>query len=367
MKPGGIAYVSYNCLPGQAQVAPLQRLLMDCADSGKGSLPARIEGSIDFAHRLEQAGADFFRVNPFAKQRLGSLGKQDPSYLAHEYYNANWTPFYHADVAADMAGAKLTYAGSTALLENFSQFELTPAMAKLVAEAGDRAMAETVKDFARNKVFRKDVFTRGAPKAAPAELEALLGRTRFALARPRSACKLTEKTSIGPITLQAQAYAPALDALARAPMTFDELARAPEMNGMNRQQSRQALFGMAALGNVLPALPASGEQARRDSAARFNKALLSRPDTAETTILASPLWGSGIALSYFDKMFLGGPRKQGEAVEHTLKAVLSSGHKLMKDDKPVDSTEVMRAMIEERAAFFFGDLLPFYRQIGIVD
>ena len=367
LKPGGMAYVSYNCLPGQAQVAPLQRLLLDFADSDKGPLPARVERSIDFARRLEQAGADFFRVNPFAKQRLGSLGKQDPSYLAHEYYNANWTPFYHADVAADMADAKLTYAGSTALLENFSQFELTPEMAKLVAEASNRAMAETIKDFARNKVFRKDVFTRGAPKAAPAELEALLGRTRFALARPRATCKLTEKTPIGPITLQAQAYAPVLDALARAPMTFDELARAPEMNGMNRQQARQALFGMAALGNVLPALPGSGEQARRDATARFNKAVLSPPETPESTVLASPLLGSGMTISYFDRLFLGGPRRQAEAVEHALKALLGSGRKLMKDDKPVDSTEVLRTMIEERATYFFGDLLPFYRQIGVVD
>jgi SAM-dependent methyltransferase len=367
LKPGGIAYLSYNCMPGQAQVAPLQRLLLDCADSGSGPLSERIDRSIDFARRLEQAGADFFRINPFAKQRLGNLGKQDPSYLAHEYYNANWSPFYHADVAADMAGAKLNYAGSATLMDNFAQFVLSPAMAELVAQAGDRAMAETIKDFARNKVFRKDVFTRGAPKATAAELEAMLGRTRFALARPRSSCRLTEKTPMGPITLQVDAYAPVLDALARAPMTFDELARAPEMKTKSRQHVRQALFGMAALGNVLPALPASGDNARRDAVARFNKAVLSAPAIGENTMLASPLWGSGVPLNFFDRVFLGGPRKYSDAVEHALKALLSSGHKLRKDDKPVDSTEVARGMIEERAGFFFGDLLPFFRQIGIAE
>jgi SAM-dependent methyltransferase len=367
LKPGGIAYVSYNCLPGQAQVAPLQKLLMDHADSGKGPLPGRIDRSIDFARRLEQAGADFFRINPFAKQRLGSLGKQDPSYLAHEYYNANWSPFYHADVAADMAGAKLGYAGSATLIDNFAQFVLAPAMTKLVAEVSDPVMAETVKDFARNKVFRKDVFTRGAPKVAPADLEGVLGRTRFSLARPRRACRLTETTPIGPITLHAGAYAPALDALARAPMTFDELAQSPEMKNMNRQQARQALFGMAAFGNVVPALPASGQDVRRDTAARFNKSVLSGAHAGESTMLASPLWGSGVALNFLDRVFLNGPRKQAEAVEYALKAVLSSGHKLKKDDKPVESTEVARGMVRERAEFFFGDILPFFRQIGIAE
>ncbi len=364
LKPGGIAYVSYNCLPGLAQVAPLQKLLLDHAESDKGPLTERIGRSIDFANRLEQAGADFFRINPFAKQRLGNLGNQDPSYLAHEYYNDNWKPFYHAEVAADMAGAKLNYAGSANLLENFSQFVLTPPMAKLVAEAGP-AMAETVKDFARNKVFRKDVFTRGAPKALAQDLEALLGRTRFALARPRSGCRLTGTTPVGELTLQTQAYTPVLDALARAPMVFDELVHAKETQGMTRQQVRQALFGMAAFGNVLPALPAAGEDARRTATTRFNRAVLSQPITGADTMLASPLWGSGVPLNLFDRVLLGGPRQQGEAIEHALKTILGSGHKVKKGDKPVDSTGALRSMIEERAEFFFGDLLPFFRQIGI--
>lgn len=365
LKPGGIAYVSYNCLPGLAQVAPLQRLLLDHAGAAGGALPERIGRSIDFARRLEQAGADFFRISPFARQRLSGLSKQDPSYLAHEYYNNNWSPFYHADVAAGMAGAKLTYAGSATLLENFNQFVLTPDMAKIIAEVGDRATAETIKDYARNKAFRKDVFTRGAPKMPPPELEALLGRTRFALARPRSGCALTCKMPVGELTLHANAFAPVLDALARSPMTFDELTQAPETQALNRNQVRQAVFGMAAFGNVLPALPAAGDATRRASCARFNQAILARPATAGLTMLASPLWGSGVALNLFDRLLLSGPRQPRDAVESALKSILDSGHKLMKDGKPVTDVAEIRPMIEERATFFFAELLPFFRQIGI--
>src|SRR5262249_8394426 len=152
-----IAYVSYNALPGNSQVAPLQRLLMDYADGGTGPLPARIARSIEFARKLDAAGADFFRASPFAKLRLNNMSTQDPSYLAHEYYNEHWTPFLHADVARDMGEAKLTYAGSATLLENFDPLVLTPELAKLAAEAGDPVMRETIKDFARFKVFRRDV------------------------------------------------------------------------------------------------------------------------------------------------------------------------------------------------------------------
>lgn len=360
LKPGGIAYVSYNCLPGLGQVMPLRRLLTDHANRGNGPLAARIGQSLDFARRLEAAGADYFRTSPIAKARLDSIAGQDPGYLAHEYYNEHWTPSYHADVAHELAGAGLGYAGSAQLMDNFDQFILAPAMAALVAEAGDRMMAETVKDFARNRVFRKDVFTRGAPNATPPELEALLGRTRFALARPRGGCRLTEKTPAGDLLLQTEAYAPVLDALARAPMTFDELARAPEAAGMNRPKVRQAVFGMAALGNILPVPAAEGEAVRRVASAKFNKAALSGPMTAGNTILASPVWGSGVALNRLDRLLLAGPRKHDDAVEHALKTFLGSGGQVV-------SMQETRAMIDERAAYFLEELLPFLRQIGVAE
>ena len=224
LRPGGIVYLSYNCLPGLSQVAPLQRLLLEHANLGAGDRLDKVSRSMEFAARLHKAEARFFSANPLAAARLAEMSRHDPHYLAHEYQNANWSPSYHADLARELAGAKLTYAGSATLLDNFEQFVLRPEMAKIVSGIPDRAFAETVKDFARNQVFRKDVFTRGAPKATPAALESMLAETRFALVRPRASCRLQASTPAGEVTLQAEAYAPVLDALARAPMTFAELS-----------------------------------------------------------------------------------------------------------------------------------------------
>ena len=102
----------------------------------------------------------------------------------------------------------------------------------------------------------------------------MLERTRFALARPRATCEFLRATPAGEVTLEEHAYAPVLDALARAPMTFDELGRAPETQRLDRNRLRQAVFGMAALGNLLPALPAQGDEARLAAAARFNRVML---------------------------------------------------------------------------------------------
>jgi hypothetical protein len=296
------------------------------------------------------------------------MGRHDPHYLAHEYYNANWAPFYHADVARELAQAKLAYAGSAALIDNFDQFALKPEMARVVAQVGERAMAETVRDYGSNRTFRRDVYTRGAPRIAPPQLEATLSGTRFALARPRTACRLQATTPAGDVKLQPEAYAPLLDALARAPMTFDELARAPECARLERVRLRQAVFGMSALGNVLPALPAAGEDERRKRTERFNRAILRMPVAgAADTVLASPVLGAGLHVNLIDRLFLAAPRNAAKAIAAARDAIAGGGFKLSKGSEVLDSPADIEAHVKERAKFFFDDFLPFLRLLKVVD
>jgi hypothetical protein len=239
-------------------------------------------------------------------------------------------------------------------------------VAKLVAEVGERALAETIKDFARNQSFRRDVYTRGAPKAAPPQLEAMLARTRFALVRPRSACRLKGMTPLGEIALQPESYAPVLDALARAPMTFEELARAPECTALDRVKLRQAVFGMAAFGNLLPALPAAGEDARQEATERFNRAALRLPIAGATDLaLASPVLGAGVPVNLIDRLFLVGPRDEAHAIAKASAAIATSGLKLRKADKSLESAADIEAYVKDRAQFFFTDFLPFLTMLGV--
>ena len=318
--------------------------------------------------RSSRAGAEYFRANPLAKVRLEHFADYDARYLTHEYFNANWASFYHADVARALGAAKLVYAGSAEYIHNFAQFVLKPEIAAIIAEVGDRVLAETLKDYALNQVFRKDVFTRGAPAADAAAREARLGSTRFALARPRSLCRLQRATPLGEVTLQESAYGPVLDALARGPLTFDELARAPESQHLDRTRLRQGVFAMAAFGNVWPALPARGEDARRASAAQANQALLRYAGRAgATAMLASPVVGAGVPLGPVDRICLETPADEAGAIERAKKAIAASGQRLAKSGTPLDAGRDTDAAVEEQARFFFRELLPFYRMLGVVD
>jgi SAM-dependent methyltransferase len=366
LAPGGLVYLSYNCLPGLAQVTPLQRLLTAQGEAGAGALPARVKRAIEFAHRLEAAGADYFRGNPLAAQRLKAMDAQNPSYVAHEYFNASWNPMYHADVARELAEAKLSYAASATTVDNFDQFVLRPELVKLLAEAGDRTMAETLRDYARNRVFRRDVFARGAPEADGAAREALLGATRFALARPRSLCRLEANLPAGHVKLQAEVYDPVLDALAQGPATFDELARAPQAAAIERARLRQVVFGLAAFGHVAPALPAEGEAERRASTERYNDAVLAGAVQAtDGAMLASPVLGSGVPAGYLDLLLLAARRPETEAVEHACEAIASAGKKLFRNGKPIEGESAARGAVAARAKEFFTDVQPFMGYAGV--
>jgi SAM-dependent methyltransferase len=368
LKPGGLVYVSYNCLPGLAQVAPLQRLLNEHAGLGSGERIEKIRRAMDFAARLQRAGTRFFTANPGATIRLAGMAAHDPHYLAHEYFNAHWAPSYHADVAREFSGAKLAYAASATLMDNFEQFVLTPDLAKIVAEVADRAFAETLKDYIRNQAFRRDVYTRGAPRSAPPELDARLGALRLALARPRISCRLQAPTPAGEVSFPAEAYAPVLDALARAPMTFDELSRSAECAGWERAKLRQAVFGMAALGNVVPALPAAGEGERRASCQRFNQSVLgsSMVDAADT-YLASPVLGAGVAVNVIDRIFLGAANDRVSAIVRAHAAIATGGLKVRKGKQKLETAEASEAYVNERAEFFFAHVLPHLRLLGVAE
>ena len=368
LNPAGIVYLSYNSMPGQAQIAPLQRLLLEHAAAGAGSLEQKARGSIEFARGLAEAGGNYFRFNPRALERLKNFEKRDPSYLLHEYFNDSWSLFYHADVARELAEAKLSYVGSAHLIFNFDQLVLRPQLLEIVSQFGDRTLAETIKDFAINNSFRRDVFVRGATPMDDRERLRALGRTRFALARPRSRCELKAETPAGELSMQEAAHVPVLDALAAGPMTFDELLRTPGLEMRERDQVRQAVLVMCAIDNVAPALPVAGEKERRKSAARFNAFMLTKASSSGAArVLASPVLGSGVMVSQAEQLFLIARLKKLDPVDYASKKILAAGGTVMREGNPVSDKAEIAALLRKNEQEFFAERLPHLIQLGVVD
>ena len=87
--------------------------------------------------------------------------RQDPHYLAHEYFNRDWTPMYFADMAAARAPAKLGYACQASTLEQVPVLHFTPEQQALLDGTADPLFRETVRDYILNQQFRRDYLIKG--------------------------------------------------------------------------------------------------------------------------------------------------------------------------------------------------------------
>ncbi|HEY5411884.1 MAG TPA: class I SAM-dependent methyltransferase [Caulobacteraceae bacterium] len=161
LKPGGLVYISYNALPGWAAGMPLRQLFAEHAETTTGPILPRVDAALEFVERLKATSPAFFRANASVAARLDAIKKHDRRYLAHEYFNAEWNPFYYSEVARDLEVAKLGFLGSANLLDDIAEVNLTPEQATLLDDIADPALRETVRDYIVNQQFRRDVFIKG--------------------------------------------------------------------------------------------------------------------------------------------------------------------------------------------------------------
>jgi SAM-dependent methyltransferase len=294
LKPGGVLYVSYNCLPGWAADMPVRRLLLERVAAGSRPLPERIAAALAFLDKVAVEDGFFARV-PAASALLDSLRGKSAAYIAHEYLNRDWAPHYHADVAAQLAGAGLDYAASATLLDHLDSWRLGEDAAQLVAQA-DGSARETLRDTLAYTRFRRDIFVRAPVLLTPAEREAGLRALRFGLLVPRGEVPESISTPAGDRVLDPALYGPLADALADGAPSLDALAQ-----GRDFAAVAEALTVLVGLGGAAPALaPADAVRV-----AAFNAAVLDANRAAPNLRqLASPLLATGLVVDLLDRLFL---------------------------------------------------------------
>ncbi|WP_162141968.1 class I SAM-dependent methyltransferase [Aureimonas ureilytica] len=367
---GGLVYISYNALPGWAGGMSLRRLFVDHASQTNGPITPRIEDALTFVDRLKGSGANFFRANPGQVDRFERIKAQDRSYLAHEYFNRDWAPFYHADVAAELAEAKLTFLGSAGLLEGVDAVNLTPEQSAILAEIGDPAKRETVKDFIVNQQFRRDIFVKGPLPLSPRLAREQWLNQRFALSTPRDDVTLTVRGTLGEANLAPDVYNPILDSLAAGPKTLRQMASEPAIDKLGWNRVTQALTILVGANHLQPCLPLKDEGKRRTSTRAFNRAVMERArDSADLGFLASPVTGSGIPVDRFSQLFLLsaeiGAKRADDWVEFALGVLLAQGQRIVKDGAPLSTPEENRAELLLRARTFETKALPVLRSLQV--
>jgi SAM-dependent methyltransferase len=356
---GGLAYLSYNSMPGWAVMQPFQHIAERLHQ--RSPLPGAqvLTNTVGLFQRLKAGNAALFDALPGLAGRIDGLKELSPNYLVQEYLHSNWTPMWFSEVADEMRGAKLEFVASATLPENLLPGMLPEAVRGVVSEVADPLAQQDVIDCAINQSFRRDLLSRGRRRrfpAAPGAADLMV----HALARPPGETAQI-KTSFGEFTIKAQIFTPLFDALDGGAKRISELL------GLSDQANMlQALILLAHGGHV--AILKEGARAA-EPARRFNEAVAAAVLTgAPYSYLAAPEIGSALAARDVDLMMLG-LRQQGverdELPDRLLEALNKLGRKLLRDGKPVDGSEAS-ALAKDLVNDVFVDRLPLWQKLGAV-
>ncbi|AWK89287.1 class I SAM-dependent methyltransferase [Azospirillum thermophilum] len=365
LRPGGVVFISYNTLPGNLVFQPLRRILTEHTAGGSGPLPARIAQAIDFASRAAALNAGWFATAEGIPSRIESLRRKPANYIAHEYLNSDWTAFYHADVARELAGAKLDFAAAAVALEQYDDLILSAQAQALAAEATDSAYAETLRDYLSNRSFRRDLFVKGAERLTESERTERLRDTRFALLSDPESLPEVVSTPIGRVPLSPTLYRPLGEALAEGPRSLRDLLRRPALAVHGEDQVLRALAMLSSLSLASPTLDAGTAEGGRSHADRCNAALMRDHRPGEgTTYLASPVLGTGVAVSWDEALFLLAARQGEEPAAFAWRHLSAQGVAFLRDGRRMETAEENLEELRQRHARFVERRLPILRTVG---
>ena len=368
LKPGGMVYVSYNCMPGWAAFTPVQRLLRELVVRRRGRSDENTVAALAFVDQLAARGARYFSADASVSRFLEHLGTKAGTYLAHEYVNEHWTAFYHLDVAHQMADAGLEYVGSATVSDNLVGLSAPPEIAVMFAGA-DPGMAETIKDFSANRKFRCDLFVRDPERLSPQQFQAELAVTRFMLAVEPASATTKLVTAAGELQAIDEIALPVLDRLKLGSADAGELSALPALAAVPSEQLTQTLSLLVESGQLHPmresraAYPASHvlndlliDAAQRDDTVRY---------------LAAPAVGSALFVAHAEQLVLLARREQGSesvaGLRDSVWARLKSLNKrLLKEGQPLTTEAENIAEVERRVEGFLAHRLPLLRRLGVV-
>ncbi len=369
LRPGGAAYVSYNCMPGWGPMAPVRYLMARATDGHRGSSLARVDKAMDLLNSLIDAKASYFARNPQIAKRLEKTKEQSKSYVAHEYFNGYWNPLFFDQAADELSEARLTFGASANLTEHVDAVNITKDGQKILSEIDDPVLRETVRDFLTGQQFRRDIYVRGAPPLQPQNHATVIREQRFAAARRADKLELKQSFPVGQVTLQEKVYKPFVEILeAEGPKTVDELMAHEKLQGIKLNSIWQACMILAGLQHIDPVFEQDEIDKRKKSTDRFNAALLRMArDSDRLRYMATPASGSASNVNRLEMLFMLAEQEGvKDPPQYVWDLFKERGHRLRKEGKVLESDKENLEHIRGEFENFTEQRKPILSGLGVI-
>ena len=377
LKPGGLVYNSYNCLPGWAADSPLQKLVYETARHLTGDASQRTQAALKSIQELAGAKFGYFTATPTAGKMAAKMAERNANYLAHEFLNEYWTPFYSADVADEMANAKLNFVGSATLAENHIELLGSEELQAKVKAQPTQRLRQLFQDVAQNQRFRRDVFVRGHAQLNRAAIQRNMESQVFGSLRDLKPLTNVAKVARGEVKFDEKGFPALKEALAQGTWSTAELRREMLAKKMAHLDVERTLNLLAATGIAMPCALAARPKAMTANPRQIkipfavNQALVKRMiETLAPGNLVSTEAGNALGLDPIFAIILSQgvqPWKDKDALKERLVAEVKRRRirfsKPAKEEKPLDDTARAGQFFDR----FWADEAPLLHRLGVIE
>jgi SAM-dependent methyltransferase len=372
--PGGLVYNSYNCQPGWASQGPLQRLMLEVGHEIPGDSLTKAGGAIDFLQKLTTADCRYLQANQGAAELIKKIATNARSYVAHEYLNEEWHPFYCLDVFREMGMAKLSYVGSATISENHPGLLFGKNARPVFDAQPTKERRQLVQDFLINQRFRRDVYVKGLSTMSAAESRNRLRDMPVGLVKSPASVTYTAKCNAGEVKFDNELSRAIIDVLGKGATTVGELAAQPEVNKAPEARVQSMVHTLIAANQVLPfatPAPRGGKQTGKLTLpSALNRHVVSTAtEPAARGTLASTISGRGVHVGLTDRCFTqevvnGHAANAPEAVWSLLE---KRGINVKRGDEVLKGKEANLAELQKEFDTYKSKTLPLLMQLGIVE
>jgi len=365
LKPDGLVYLSYNCLPGWSIEAPLRKLLVELAATEGGGSPQRTQQALRSLKHLSSSKLRYFNANPSAATAVDAYTKDPSNYLAHEFLNQTWEPFYSIDIADQMADAGMSYLGSATLVDNHPALVVDELAAEAVDQLATGRQRQLATDFATNQRFRRDVFVRGHARLGQVETTRHLRAAAIGCLGNPERIGTKARVPRGEIRFQEDFIRGLQSLMLRGSTTIGQAVAALGGEGRDPVEIARNLIFLIAAGTLMPFAKARSQshavKARRLANRTVERVLAHAIEHRVPRAIPSETLGNGVDILPVEALAITELLAGADAVE-TLAARLEAGidgMQLPRNDDPVTySRAVAQGVIE--------DLVPALMRLGVI-
>ena len=371
---GGVFYISYNTLTSWSAFVPLRNLMMQHTRSQSAmGLPIaeRIQSAMEFAKSLLDTEPTYSRVHPVVKERLKNIFEQRSEYLAHEYFNENWSPMDFKDIADWLEPAKLEFACSATFFEHINTLILNPQQRAIVNDIKDPVFRESTWDMLTNQQFRRDYWVKGPRRLSTIEQAETFRDMKVVLVRPFKQIKYKVKTSIGEADLNEPIYKPITEAMKHNEVievsALEEMAKTKDIS---LPQLLEALMVMVGAGYVQLAADEESQASVADSVANINHYINGHArGSNDIKHMASPVTGGGVPVDRFESIFIearkAGMKTPDKWAQHAVKLLMDQGQLMVQEGKTLKTEEENLEAMRRAAGNFAEVRLGLLEKLGV--